>query len=80
MKFIALLILAFLTFFLWEFIFMVLGYLLCHTKKFHRVGIRFLAMSMFVSGRKVAKNCRMICPESKCGNWTCEYYHYAIRR
>lgn len=64
----------------WDFLFMVLGYLLSRTDKFHKIGIRCLAMSIFVSGRKVSSLCRMRCEETDCRNWTCENYHHAKRR
>lgn len=80
MKIVALTIVAVLFLIFWDLLFMALGYLLCRTEKFHKIGIRFLAMSMFVSGRKVAEKCQMTCYETRCGNWTCENYHHSKRR
>lgn len=38
----------------------------------HKLGLRFLAMSIFP--RLCGKYCRLACPGTKCGNWTCPYY------
>jgi len=80
MKIVALLIMEVLFLIFWDFLFMALGYLLCRTEKFHKIGIRFLAMSFFVSGRKVAEKCQLTCQDIKCGNWTCENYYHSKRR
>lgn len=57
----------------------VLGLILVNTRRFHKAGVRMLAMSCFVSGRAVAGKCHQHCDSVRCGNWTCENYHHAKR-
>lgn len=52
----------------------LLGSLLAKTRRYHKVGVRMLAMSMLVSGRYVARQCRQDCDHCRCGNWTCAKY------
>lgn len=61
-------------------VYLVLGLILSYTVRFHRIGIRLLAMSMFCSGRFIASRCHRVCKFVRCGNWTCENYHHAKRR
>lgn len=78
MKFVFMLLSAITIFAFWHLVYMVMGYILCRTDKFHKIGVRFLAMSIFVSGRKVSQSCHMCCRETNCGNWTCENYYHTI--
>lgn len=61
-------------------VYLILGLILSNTVRFHRYGIRLLAMSMFVSGRFIASRCHQLCKFVQCGNWTCKNYHHAKRR
>ena len=52
------------------------GLILAKTIRFHRLGIRLIAMSVLVPGRFISIRCHQDCRFTKCGNWTCEnYYH-----
>ena len=61
-------------FFFWDVLYWLIGSLLVKTRRFHKVGIRMLAMSLLVSGRCVARKCRLDCENVHCGNWTCAKY------
>lgn len=56
--------------------YLVVGFFLCKTDRFHAVGVRMLAMSVLCSGRFVSWMCRQDCRNTRCGNWTCENYHH----
>ena len=58
-------------------VYLLLGLFLSGTVRFHRIGIRLLAMSMLVSGRFIASRCRQFCRFAHCGNWTCEGFHHS---
>ena len=53
-----------------------IGILLSNTERYHMLGIRLIAMCMFVSGRFISNRCRHRgnCSGIKCGNWNCEMY------
>lgn len=55
-----------------------IGILLSNTERFHKLGIRLIAMSMFVSGRFISSRCRYRgkCAGIKCGNWNCNMYSH----
>lgn len=61
-------------FFFWDVVYWLIGSLLAKTRRFHKVGIRMLAMSLLVPGRSVARQCRQDCDNVRCGNWTCTKY------
>ena len=61
-------------FFFWDIVYWLIGSLLVKTWRFHKVGIRMLAMSLLVHGRCVARKCRLDCENVHCGNWTCAKY------
>ena len=61
-------------FFFWDVVYWLIGSLLVKTRRFHKVGIRMLAMSMLVPGRYVARQCRQDCDNVRCGNWNCAKY------
>ena len=53
-----------------------LGLLLAKSIRFHRLGIRLIAMLVLVPGRFISIRCHQDCRSTKCGNWNCEnYYH-----
>lgn len=58
-------------------LFLILGLLFSKTVRFHKVGVRLLAMCMLVPGRYVSYRCHMNCQSTNCGNWTCEKYYYS---
>lgn len=64
-------------FFFWDIVYWLIGSLLVKTQRFHKTGVRMLAMSLLVPGRCVARKCRMDCDATNCGNWTCVKYHCA---
>lgn len=66
-------------FFFWDIVYWLIGSLLVKTRRFHKVGIRMLAMCMLVSGRCAARQCRQDCDNIRCGNWTCAKY-YRIKK
>ena len=56
-----------------ELFYAVLGVLLSYIKRFHRLGIRFMSMSL-LSSWAVPRFCSCDSDRS-CGNWTCPNYH-----
>ena len=64
-------------FFFSNFLYLVLGLIFSKTVRFHRFGIRCLAMCMIVPKRYISSKCRQHCETARCGNWTCENYHHA---
>lgn len=51
------------------------GILLYRTKRFHRLGIQLIAMSVLVSGKFISSRCHQDCRYAKCGNWNCDHYY-----
>lgn len=74
---IKLLVVFFLSSLFFDGLYAVLGFLLVRTNRFHRAGVRMLAMSCFVPGRAVARYCRLDCASCRCGNWTCANYAHS---
>ena len=64
-------------FFFPNLLYLSLGLIFSKTVRFHRFGIRCLAMCMLVSKRFVASRCHQHCETARCGNWTCENYYHA---
>ena len=75
MLFIKLLVVFFLSSLFVDGLYAVLGFILVKTRRFHRHGVRMLAMSCFVPASVVARNCGLECSSFDCGNWTCAWYH-----
>lgn len=61
-------------FFLPNVIYLLLGSALVKTRRFHKLGVRMLAMCMLISGRRIASSCHQDCENVHCGNWTCAKY------
>lgn len=78
MNFFRYLFLTFVAFIFPSLVSLGIGILLSKTERFHMLGIRFIAMSMFVSGRFISSRCRQcgMCSEMKCGNWNCNMYSH----
>ena len=60
------------TFILGEVLYLILGLTLAKTKRYHRLGLRLLAESLF-GAWFTARICRCSC-DGSCGNWTCSKY------
>lgn len=75
MKILAMLIFSIFLLFAFDFIHLILGHLLVRFNWSHKIGLRFLAMSMFTRKKIVAAKCRLDCQTSNCRNWTCSNYH-----
>lgn len=41
---------------------------------FHRLGLRFLAMSYFTYKKVLPSRCQLCCGFDQCRNWTCSEY------
>lgn len=55
-------------------VYLLLGLCLVKTERFHKIGVRMLAMSVLVPSSFIAKKCRQPCADTRCGNWTCSKY------
>ena len=62
------------SFFLPNVIYLLLGSALVKSLRFHKLGVRMLAMSMLITGRHIASSCHQDCENARCGNWTCAKY------
>lgn len=62
-------------FFLPNVLYLLIGSLLVKTCRFHRLGVRLLALSMLVSARRIACKCHQHCEDVRCRIWNCENYH-----
>lgn len=75
MLFIKFVVIFFLSSVVADYLYAFLGFLLVKTRRFHRTGLRMLAMSMFVPSRLVSHNCKLDWPDCLCGNWRCDKFN-----
>lgn len=64
------------TFVLGEVFYLILGFTLARTKRYHRLGVRLLAESL-IGAWFTSRICRCPC-DGSCDNWTCSKYR--VRR
>lgn len=50
-----------------------IGLAFAYTKKFHRLGVRLVAMSCFLY-KYTPEVCALPCSCGNCGNWTCPHF------